>query len=111
MAEKTYIQAYANIRDKKMVDDLNKLGCVNNKSLILTFPSEDQVPVKYLSHFIRGYFDGDGSLHFTQSGKAKNPNYKINFLGTENLLIGIRKFFQKEKLCLEKKDNIYSFFY
>lgn len=109
VAEKTYTQAYANVRDKKMVDDLNKLGCVNNKSLILTFPSEDQVPARYLSHFIRGYFDGDGSLHFTQSGKAKTPNYRINFLGTEDFLIGVRKFFQKEKLCLEKRGNIYSF--
>lgn len=106
---KTYHTAYCNIRDKKMVEDLVKLGCVNNKSLILTFPTERQVPMLYLSHFIRGYFDGDGSIHYTQSGKAKTPNYRINFLGTKDMLLNIRKYFNKEKISLEKRGKIYSF--
>ena len=47
---------------KEMVADLAKLGCVNNKSLILTFPTEEQVPNTFLRHFLRGYVDGDGCL-------------------------------------------------
>ena len=29
---------------KELANDLASLGCINNKSLILTFPSEEQVP-------------------------------------------------------------------
>lgn len=47
---------------KEMAADLAKLGCVNNKSLILTFPTEEQVPNTFLRHFLRGYVDGDGCL-------------------------------------------------
>jgi len=45
----------------KMKDDLIKLGCIPNKSLNLHFPTSDQVPAHLLNHFVRGYFDGDGS--------------------------------------------------
>jgi hypothetical protein len=44
----------------KMSKDLERLGCVSNKSLVLKFPTEDQVPEYLLRHFVRGYFDGDG---------------------------------------------------
>jgi hypothetical protein len=37
-------------------------GCFPRKSLTLQFPTSDQVPDHLLPHFIRGYFDGDGSI-------------------------------------------------
>lgn len=40
-----------------MVNDLERLGLYPNKSLTLKFPD---VPTEFLSHFIRGVFDGDG---------------------------------------------------
>lgn len=43
-------------------DNLIKLGCYPKKSLILDFPNESQVPDNLIYHFIRGYFDGDGSV-------------------------------------------------
>ena len=49
-----------NIQSKKMCENLINLGCTPKKSLTLKFPeflSEDLV-----NHFIRGYFDGDGSI-------------------------------------------------
>ena len=48
------------VSSKKISKDLDKLGCVKAKSLILKFPTEEQVPNHLISHFIRGYFDGDG---------------------------------------------------
>lgn len=47
---------------KELANDLASLGCVNNKSLTLTFPTEEQVPQELLRHFLRGYVDGDGCL-------------------------------------------------
>lgn len=50
------------MHSKHMSETLRDLGMVPNKSLVLEFPKID--PELY-SHFIRGYFDGDGSVHFS----------------------------------------------
>jgi len=42
-----------------MVEKLEELGLYPNKSLTVKFPN---IPEKYLSHFIRGLFDGDGCI-------------------------------------------------
>jgi hypothetical protein len=49
------------IGSHKIYNDLFKLGLYPNKSLTVSFP---KVPQKYLGHFIRGYFDGDGCIYF-----------------------------------------------
>ena len=50
------------LRSKIICEDLKKLGCLQKKSKILVFPTESQVPKNLIHHFIRGYFDGDGSV-------------------------------------------------
>ena len=47
---------------RKLVADLQNKGCHPRKSMTLTFPSFNQVPEDLVRHFIRGYFDGDGSI-------------------------------------------------
>jgi len=47
---------------QKISKDLEKLGLFPKKSLILEFPTKEQVPENFIHHFIRGYFDGDGSV-------------------------------------------------
>lgn len=47
------------VGSKEMYEDLYKLGMRQNKTRSLVTPS---VPDEYFSHFIRGYFDGDGSV-------------------------------------------------
>ncbi len=43
----------------EMCEDLRKLGFFERKTKSLVVP---HVPSKYLSHFVRGYFDGDGHV-------------------------------------------------
>ncbi len=50
------------INRKKLADQLINTGCVPNKSLILKFPKKDIVSDNLVRHFVRGYFDGDGSI-------------------------------------------------
>jgi len=50
------------INRQKMAQDLIKLGCHPNKSMNLMFPTLEQVPIDLVRHFVRGYFDGDGSV-------------------------------------------------
>lgn len=47
------------IGSKEMCNDLLKLGFMPNKTKSLAIPN---VPKEYFSHFIRGYFDGDGNV-------------------------------------------------
>lgn len=54
------------IMSQNMCADLNKLGLIPRKSLILNFPTEEQVPKYLIHHFIRGYFDGDGCISWVK---------------------------------------------
>lgn len=42
--------------------------CIKNKSLVVKFPN---IPEKYLSHFIRGVFDGDGCITHNAIGHSR----------------------------------------
>lgn len=76
-----------------MKESLIKLGCVPNKSLILTFPTDKQVPEQFKLAFIRGYFDGDGTLGLYKHSKI-NPKLEesLMFVGTKQFLEGIQKY-------------------
>ena len=63
------------------------------------------MPEKLQSHFIRGYFDGDGSLHSTLSGKNKTPRYRITFVGTKSFLESLRQILGKEHIAIENRDT------
>lgn len=50
------------INCKDICTDLRSKGVIPAKSLILTFPTEEMLPRQFLWHFVRGYFEGDGSV-------------------------------------------------
>ncbi len=60
---------------KKMSDRLFELGIIANKSLKVKFPN---VPDKFLSHFIRGVFDGDGCVFF--EARSKKSPLRVSFV-------------------------------
>ena len=64
-------QSLIYICGKKIVNDLINKGCVPNKTSIIKFPILEKDLVK---HFIRGYFDGDGSIEFTNKN---SPSFNI----------------------------------
>ena len=69
---------------KEMWRDLYDLGCIPNKSLKVKFP---KLRSDLIRHFIRGYFDGDGSIGF-----SKNTNQvRVSFVGTYNMMECIRQ--------------------
>lgn len=82
------------IKDKQLHSDLSKWGCVPNKTLIInTIPN---IPYNFISHFLRGYFDGDGSLHYLQG----TNNYRISFTS------GSKLFLEEIKKVLDVKMSI-----
>lgn len=72
-------------------------GCVPKKSLILEFPTHEQVPVYLQRHFIRGYFDGDGCFCNTDSC------FEAGFIGTEKFIL---KFLEELPLNVNKQISI-----
>lgn len=54
----------------KIREDLMRLGIVPDKSLSIRFPD---VPHEFLTDFIRGIFDGDGSVFF----EKRSPNFPL----------------------------------
>lgn len=61
----------------KICNDLIKLGCTPTKSLTLEFPKKDIIPQDFIRDFIRGYFDGDGGVSYTEGKYYNNARKKI----------------------------------
>jgi len=51
-----------------MCEQLSEKGCVPRKSLVVNFPSI--IPEKLISHFMRGYFDGNGCIYFHEESRS-----------------------------------------
>lgn len=84
---------YIDLNSIKICKDLSKIGIIPNKSLILNIDF-NKIPKELTRHFIRGYFDGDGSIcHTVQDNKIR---WQISFIGTENFLLDILNFLNKK---------------
>lgn len=82
-----------NIYSKEITQDLMNFGLTRHKSQELKWI--EQLPEEYVSHFIRGYFDGDGHVGLAQ---AHNPNNKNLILK----LVSTLPFIQRLKLEFKK---------
>lgn len=90
--------ANAIINCTKMCQDLISLGCVPKKSLVLKFPTVEQVPKALQIPFIRGYVDGDGSINVT-NGKW----WAVSMVGTYNMMSNIKQILGVEVKILKEK--------
>ena len=78
------------IRSNKLTNDLISHGCTPRKTFTLTFPNLDK---DLIPHFIRGYFDGDGSVFISNEKHWRNdkisPIIHCRFIGTKTLIENI----------------------
>lgn len=75
------------IGSKEMFSDLLKIGVLPAKSKIIDLPL---VPDKYFSHFVRGYFDGDGTVW--AGLMHKNDRKKSTYVLLSGFISGSEKF-------------------
>lgn len=74
------------ISSKSIYNDILSLGGLPKKSLVIGFPN---IPEKYLPDFIRGYFDGDGSISIYDK-KYYSANCSFSS-GSKIMLEGLKK--------------------
>jgi intein-encoded DNA endonuclease-like protein len=106
---KVFETARLDIYSTKMCNDLIKLGCIPNKSLILEPPKN--VPEEFYHAFIKGYFDGDGCIGYYP--KSKSNKIYLGICGTEKFLIWIMNDLLKYninsmKISKDKRNNVYT---
>jgi len=76
--------SYFHIQSGEIIKNIMERGGVERKSLCVKFP---RIPKKYLPDFIRGYFDGDGSISYCKA----NDRYSSNFTsGSYDFICGLR---------------------
>ncbi len=89
------------INNTKIIEDIIKKGVPStNKTEEATFPAN--MPSEYAPDFIRGVFDGDGSIYMEDSNG--HSRLALQILGTKDLLYGIRS-----HLPLESKHSYISY--
>ena len=87
-----------NFSCEKMWNDLNRLGIIPNKSLELKIlPCINN---SLYCHFIRGYFDGDGSICVYYDNYDQRERYSLSILGTYDFLTDLQN--KLYDLCLIK---------
>lgn len=82
----------ADINSRILSDDLAKHGCVQAKTHLLEKMPE--LPEELYRHFIRGYFDGDGSVYYTQSGSV--DKITLSWTGNKPFLEDVQAYLIKE---------------
>ena len=88
--KKLYYSSKITINSFKLAQDSINLGFVPNKTFKTVFPSINK---ELYPHFIRGYFDGDGSIC---KNNVKTGTWNSNFSGYKDIILSIKKILIKE---------------
>ena len=80
---------YISISSKTFYNDIIALGGIPAKSLTVMFP---KIPEKYIGDFLRGNFDGDGSIYYD---KCNKKYFACFCCGSIAFLSGIKDVFDK----------------
>ena len=96
------------VNSKHMYNKLTELGVYCKKSLILKFPDNNVITNENCNHFIRGYFDGDGSVY----NPAQKRFSHVSFCGTFEFLSVMKdKLNGIGKIYKDKRTNKNTFVY
>lgn len=88
---KPYKIAEVSIANKKMTYDIIEKGCVPKKGLIVEFPSTDIVPKELQLDFIRGVWDGDGTISTMTNTRTGHSATSVSLVSaSKKMILGIR---------------------
>eukprot|EP01084_Bolivina_argentea_P135266 238394_1 len=84
------------IYDNVLATDLIDLGCIPRKSLQLKWPQN--IPEQYTHHFVRGYCDGDGCIHFVK----RKGSFSLHIAGSDAFIGDLQIYIQQSVLYPSK---------
>lgn len=90
------------IHNRKIIEDIRKLGIHERKSLDLDFPTEDMVPPEFQNAFLLGYYEGDGSFYYNPNNGRQPPTLAV---------CGTKEFLTKVAKLIKEKFNVNSYLY
>ena len=91
------------VNSKHLWKTLNNYGCTPRKSLTLTFPNKSIFKsVDLIRHFIRGYFDGDGCISYSNK---EHTILNMQLLGTKSFLQTLLTYLPEEFKDLTIRHN------
>ena len=105
---KTGLCTSLHLNSPQLAHDLKRFGLTGAKSFTLQWPS---LPDEMLRHFLRGYFDGDGSWFVSRSGpNARYLKSSMNFTVVSNTIFlqGMQSFLMQS--CDVSQTKLYPHF-
>lgn len=98
-----------NIRCKTMAQQLRKIGLNNRKSYELDFNKILSYISKSLeNHFVRGLFDGDGSIKIYYYSYLKNPQYHFGYTGLKNVVDYVKDYLDIHTKTVKESNITYT---
>lgn len=81
-------QSCLHINSTKIAQDLMRLHIHPRKSWTAEWPED--YPQEFIHHYVRGFFDGDGSIHLIKHPSQTSKYIGVNFCGPEKYLLGLK---------------------
>jgi hypothetical protein len=76
------------INSIQIANDLMRLHIHPRKSWTAEWPTD--YPEEFMHHYVRGFFDGDGSIHLIKHPSQTSKYIGVNFCGPEQYLLGLK---------------------
>lgn len=97
------------IHSKEIADDLRNIGLNNRKSYYLDIKKVlSFIPKAFEKDFVRGLFDGDGSIKIYNYNYLNKPQYHFGYTGLLNIVEYIKTFFNIERKIVKESDITYT---
>lgn len=97
------------VNNKNIYNKLIELGITPCKSKTINFPNSNIIPNFFITHFIRGLFDGDGSLGIYKRKETTLMKASCRLVGTESICNGVTRYLKSIgiKAAIRKSKTIY----
>ncbi len=93
------------VNNKSLYNKLLEIGLTPNKSLTLKWP---KVPKKYYRDFVRGFFDGDGSISFNKASDYKGAWRAVFYSASKDFIYELKNILEKEANIESQNLNKYT---
>lgn len=97
--EKCKPQYSLDIYSGNLCRNLSSIGCIPRKSKGMDFPN---IPNEYLNHFVRGYFDGDGSVCIRNKTEKHYRFFSVSFTSCYTFLLDLKASLESEGFKIGK---------